>query len=126
MERLKELTPTLPPFPETQYADFRYKEYKMDVGICKGWYIFESDGIAVHRWFNSAGTEFPAHTHEEKEWIIVYSGRLIIKKENEDVEVQAGESTYIAPDEVHGAYVPEDTEYITVTIPPVREFPHAK
>jgi quercetin dioxygenase-like cupin family protein len=142
LSKLRELTEKLPPFPlqvktksmmdvrtspwdEPEMGSNVYKEYKMEGGECFAWFIHRSaNDIAVHRWFNSEGSIFPEHTHPEKEWIIVYRGKMELTKGGVTQLLEAGDYSYNEPLVSHKAYFPEDCRYITVTIPPAKEFPN--
>lgn len=128
IDKLKELTSSLSNFPEPiEGTNNGYREYKMDKGNCFAWYIHRSgDDIAIHRWFNSKGSKFPAHQHKEKEWLIVYKGTIIVHKNNKYNKVSVGEMIYNAPCEEHSASFPEDCKYITIMMPPAKEFPNGE
>jgi quercetin dioxygenase-like cupin family protein len=143
LARLRELTEQLPPFPVAikvnmpamtlrdlaedmpEIGSSSYKEYKMDQGECFAWFIHRSgNDVAVHRWFNSKGSVFPEHSHPEKEWIIVYRGVMEISQDGTTRRLEAGDYSYSEPFVRHGAYFPEECRYLTVTIPPAKEFPN--
>ncbi len=152
LDKLKELTESLPSFPPlvkaedlkgyssvirlngiptvrdipVDTASNGYLEYKMDTGECFSWFIHRSgNDIAVHRWFITKGTIFPKHVHPEKEWLIVYTGAMDLFLENGDmIELRKGDSYYVLPNMVHWSTYPEDCKFITITIPPAKEFPH--
>jgi hypothetical protein len=84
LDRLKNLTEKLPSFPDiierhlTKNGKIE-QYYEMDEGNCYAVYLHRSgDDIAVHRWFNSKGGKFPKHNHNEKEWIVIYKGSMIL------------------------------------------------
>jgi quercetin dioxygenase-like cupin family protein len=150
ISKLMELTEKLPPFPSAingspndkwekgnSYLDDEevfpalgaesngYREYKMDSGECFSWFIHRSgNSIAVHRWFCSKGTKFPEHTHPVREWLIIYSGIMLLQKEGKETVLRAGESIVNEPNIPHSSTYPEDCKFITVTIPPAKEFPN--
>lgn len=148
LTKLKELTSKLPAFPEslesirgdkenprpngksTNILDSNsngYREYQMEQGECFAWFIHRSgNDVAVHRWFNSGESKFPEHTHPEKEFIVIYKGIMDITKNGETKRLMAGDYIYNEPLAIHSAYFPEDCKYITVTIPPAKEFPNGK
>jgi len=103
-----------------------YIEYKMNEGDCFAWFIHRSGNeVAVHRWFNSKGTKFPEHIHPEKEYIVIYKGIMELIKNGEKHILEVGDFVYNEPLIIHSAFFPEDCKYITVTIPPSKEFPNA-
>ena len=113
--------------PQLEITSNGYAEYRMEHGDCFAWFIHRSgNDIAVHRWFNSKGTIFPEHTHPEKEFIVIYKGIMDITKNGETQRLVVGDYIYNEPLTIHSAYFPEDCKYITVTIPPAKEFPNGK
>lgn len=140
LQKLRSLTTSLAPFPPVLMpgcesgpmltgSDDRactgYTEYKMKEGECFAWFIHRSgNDIAIHRWFNSKGTHFPEHTHQEKEWVIVYKGSMELTVNGINRTLKAGDSYYAEPYTIHSAYFNEDCRYITITIPSSKEFPN--
>lgn len=124
LEKLKILTENLPSFPEKILDDdYGYREYKMDAGTCFSWFIHRSgNNIAVHRWFNSSGTEFQIHVHLEKEWIIIYEGSMEFIMGDIITLLKKGDYVVTEPNIPHAAHFPEDCKYITVTIPPSKDY----
>lgn len=104
----------------------RSKEYEMDAGSCFAWHMYTApDGaFAVDQWFNSKGSKFPVHNHNETECIVVKSGRLVITYEDgEEVALGPGESLLNPPGRPHYAYFPVDTHYYTIMIPSSEQYP---
>lgn len=102
-----------------------YKEYKMKEGECFAWFIHRSgNDVAVHRWFNSRGTKFPEHSHAEKELKVIYQGTMQLTRNGKTEVLKKGDFVYIEPNSVHSSTFPEDCKYITITIPPAKEFPN--
>jgi quercetin dioxygenase-like cupin family protein len=143
--KLKELTENLPPFPRsvdvgspgtglkinTSEDSFYtgtsdgYKEYKMDSGECFAWFIHRSgNAVAVHRWFAIKGTKFPVHSHPVKELAILYEGRVEHTQDGITKLLVAGDFNYAPANAPHSAVFLEDSKFITVTIPPEKEFPN--
>lgn len=127
LDKIKQITNSLPKFPmylESEESSDNYKEYKMGQGECFSWYIHRSgNDVAVHRWFCSAGTVFPDHTHSEREWIIIYSGTMICKKGEETITLNKGDWIVNEPHVLHSATYPCDTKFLTIVIPPSPDFP---
>ena len=147
--KLKELTENLPPFPnilstpacrgeKSQLVDGAfgfldaidggYTSYEMNEGECFSWFIHRSgNDVAVHRWFVTRGTIFPEHIHSEKEWLIVYSGSMdILVDDKTHVVLKKGESYYVLPGVKHSSTYPEDCKFLTITIPPSKEFSNVR
>lgn len=129
LNKLKEITANLFNFPDL-LANWNRKDHvqelKMAQGTGFGWNILFIPGIlSVDKWFLSKDSVFEKHVHEEKEWIIVYSGNLhvIHTKENKEFLLHKGESCYNNILQEHLVYTSEDTWCLTVTIPPAQGFP---
>jgi quercetin dioxygenase-like cupin family protein len=73
--------------------------------------------------FNSKSSEFPQHKHAEREWLIVYEGKMIIKIGDLEEELDPGESVMLDPGTPHSATFPEDTWYLAITIPSSPDWP---
>jgi quercetin dioxygenase-like cupin family protein len=127
-QRLKDATHELPAFPneEPGTGGKFFKEFVMPEGECFTWHLFETDQVGIHRWFNTAGTIFPEHQHEEDEWIFVYSGELILYCDGIERPVRAGEMVRNEAGFVHGAKFNVNTKYITIMYPPSEDYPHGK
>jgi len=124
IEHLEDIVDKIKAFPAPVAFDRGYKEYEMDKGVCFGWALCETPSMGVHKWFNSAGTIFPEHSHEEREWIFVAQGEMHLKKNDIIRVVKEGEFIFNLPHEVHSATFPVDSEYITICVPPSEDFPH--
>ena len=70
LERLRELTPILPKFPGAVAVDVGFKQHAMDCGTSFSWDLLSLPKISVAKWFNSSGTRFPEHAHDQREWLI--------------------------------------------------------
>jgi quercetin dioxygenase-like cupin family protein len=130
LDRLKNLTEKLPSFPDiierhlTKNGKIE-QYYEMDEGNCYAVYLHRSgDDIAVHRWFNSKGGKFPKHNHNEKEWIVIYKGSMILHDFRGDHTLKKGDCYYSLPNMHHWAEFPEDCKYITITMPAAKEYPN--
>jgi len=124
LTKLRELTEKLPPFPASVGGNDYSREYKMDEGTTFCAFLWEEPRVGVHRWYSSVGCKFPEHTHAEKEYICVYEGRMEVTFEETGMEIVEGsEIIYISPFRKHSAYFPLDTKYITIMIPPSKDFP---
>lgn len=123
LEELRKLTYSLPAFPDLVNCSDGVVEYKMETGTCLGWCIFKTDSIGVHRWYNSAGTIFPEHAHDEWEMIVVYEGTLILHSQGEKNYLKETDFFINEPNVKHWAEFPEECRYVTITIPPSKEFP---
>jgi len=103
-------------------------EYKVSKGgKCFGnELLVRRDRIAVQDVFFAAGTAFPIHDHEVREWGIVYEGVLEITCGDATVALGRGELMYFEPGETHAAYALENCSVLFVTIPPDPGYPGVK
>jgi len=111
-------------------------EYNVPQGTAIGFGLYSMPEIAVQRVFMSKGTYFPSHTHDERAYIIVYSGKLQMFKEDDDEKscflcasdehiLIDGEAAFINPGCKHHGEALEDTWALIVTIPKGEGFPDA-
>lgn len=57
------------------------------------------------------GAQFPLHHHPSEQFTIVVQGALIFTDDrSEECHLSEGEGVFIAGDEPHGAYVPEEID----------------
>ena len=121
---LRDLTDKLPAFPQEILPHVHgCKEHKMKCGTCVSWNLLNQDEISCARWFNSAGTIFPEHLHEEREWLIVYKGSMFITIGYEERRLNVGESIIIEPNTLHSARSLEDCWYLGIAIPKSASWP---
>lgn len=125
LEKLREITNKLPPFSNMIMTRSKgCLELEMTKGYCFGWNLIKTPEIAVDRWFNSCGSEFPRHIHASKEWIIVYEGEIHLTVVDKLQKFLPGQYILMEPGTPHSAYFPQDCSYITVTMPPAEGFPN--
>jgi len=127
LDQLRILTENLPPFPSESdsgtYID-RFKQYEIEQGTSLSWSLLSLQEVSCAKWFNSQNTVFPLHAHEEREWIIVYSGSMILTiEDNKPKRLLSGMSVMIEPNTLHKANFPEDCWCIAITIPKSESWP---
>lgn len=116
-----------PPSKSVNGTD-RSLEYEMEAGSCFAWhqYADPSGEFAVDKWFNSKGSKFPSHAHDETECIVVTSGQMLLKySDGEELLLKSGGSVCNRPGREHWAFFPEDTHYYTVMVPAASDYPQA-
>ena len=128
LNALRHLTERLPSFPPSvQDNSATYMETKMEKGTSLAWSLKNIEAVACADWFNSAGSVFPAHTHGEKEFIIVYKGHAVVyvQEENSHLkhDLKAGDFLYVKPNAKHYAEFILDTWYLAITVPASKEWP---
>ena len=121
---LRILTDQLPVFPHEIGPEVPgVKEYKMECGTCLSWNLLNQEEISCARWFNSSGTRFPVHAHDEKEFLIVYQGSLFVEINNKEQALNPGDSLIIEPRTPHSSRSLEDCWYLAITIPKSESWP---
>jgi len=120
---VEKLRRSMPSFPPVVGQLPGFKEHLMDCGTCFSWSLFNRDEVSCARWFNSSGTVFPQHSHDQKEYIIVYRGSMILEVSGEKKTLQFGDSAMIAPGHLHSVQCDEDCEYIAIVIPKSKDWP---
>jgi len=127
LRRLKELTPDLPSFPiEANNGQIDgCKIHKMICGTSISWNLLSQSEISCAKWYNSNGTEFPEHVHEQREWVVIYKGSMLMTVEGqEEIRLLPGMSMTINPNTKHSARFLEDCWYLAITVPKSEDFPH--
>lgn len=99
------------------------KEFILDVGTSYMVGLYKNHVMAVTRVYSSAGCEFPPHTHDEWELIIVYQGEIHLDVDGKIKKLKQKEFYYIEPGTPHGAYYPVDSWVLCVTMPASLDFP---
>jgi quercetin dioxygenase-like cupin family protein len=101
-----------------------YSELKMIDGVGLGFNLFKCKDIAVSRWFFSSGSVLANHTHQEKEWVIVYNGEMTIYYDNNICNtIGNGESCIIEPNTNHSCVFTKNTWCIGITYPATDGYP---
>jgi quercetin dioxygenase-like cupin family protein len=101
-------------------------EYEMEKGAAISFGLWKQESIAVARTFFSGGSIFPEHSHNEKEFIVVYEGQMDITIEEKTTALTAGDMIVVCPGQAHGAVAVGDTRIIAITIPAAEGFPETK
>lgn len=105
-------------FPEASSSPDRFHRYKVSQGTCFSWNPFPHEYASCDQFFGSQGTLFDEHTHEEKEFLIVYRGRIEIKIGSGDcLLLGVGDHVVIEPGVPHQVCFLEDCELYAITIP---------
>ena len=66
----------------------------------------------IYVWSDSKNTYYDWHKHPFNEVRIMLKGEMIINTKNNKFHLKAGDRLEVPADEVHEAYVLEDSEYI--------------
>ncbi len=101
----------------------RVIDYKMKKGMAVSWGLYNEDGVSVARTKFAANSEFPEHSHDEKEFLSVYEGELHLFVEGKEHVLGVGDSYVICPGQSHYATNDVLTKFIVHTIPATVGFP---
>lgn len=125
MERLKELTEKLTPYPQLLIAETSFKAHvKSATGKIVVYGLYHSLGFAsVSLCIADAGASMVSHTHTEREFIYIIKGRLIWNVGGEIFDMKTGDVRFVEPQTMHGATWPERTEMLCWTIPDNKLWP---
>ena len=100
-------------------------EYEMEKGTAIAFGLWKQKDVAVSRTFFSGDSIFPEHSHNEKEFIIVYEGQMNVTVEGKIITLTPGDLVTICPGQAHSAEAVVDTRIIAVTVPAAEGFPEA-
>lgn len=124
LEGLRAKVEKIHQMPPAIIAECGAKEYDVQDGKSLAWPLWTEEKVSVARWFNKAGTNFPDHAHNEREWLIVYSGEIRVHKEDgSEIVVKEGEMIYLPNGVLHGGYSVVDAYFIGVTVPRSPDYP---
>ena len=122
LEALKEMTKRLPDLIALASSTVRY-----DVmgGQCVGVNLRFAPQVAVQDAYMSAGAEFPVHSHDGVEHLVVYEGRLRVETDGIVQEIGVGEGCVFLAGVKHTVLALENTWVIGITVPSDEGYPHA-
>jgi len=124
LQRLRELTHKLTTYKEIpQFVYDKSVEVDLEKGHCTGWKVLVEEDMGVHKWFMTAGSEFPNHKHECMELLVVYKGHMSVIVDGERYKLGRGDSLKIEAGKEHALIYEEDTWALTITIPLEEGFP---
>jgi quercetin dioxygenase-like cupin family protein len=131
LERLKSLTPELPPINlgdlKGEQVRSNILRYNIDGGTCISYGLFSSPDISVARTFVSAGSLFPEHQHEEREFALIFSGSAMVSVNGEkETYLGPGQCIVLEPNIPHVSRALENTWFIAITIPYSKDYPNAR
>jgi len=123
LQRLKELTPELR-FPEIISSGKGFTEHNMKCGTSLSTSLLNKKEISCAEWFNSTGSKFPDHIHDERLWLIIYRGSMKVTIKGQEPKIlRVGEYVVIEPRVIHQTEFLEDCFYIAITIPCCDDWP---
>jgi quercetin dioxygenase-like cupin family protein len=122
IDRIRELTATIGP-PTGIVTAPGLKQYHTVSGKILAWTIHWQDEFAICHAFLSANSSMKQHVHDEKEWIIVVSGKATVKTQLDTIIVEPRQEIVIEPNTPHEIFSEEDTYVIAITMPAARDWP---
>ncbi len=128
IQKLQQLTDELPSLSKFIKAEHEeYIEYKSEGdGTFMGFGLYTNSDVSVQRVFLSKGTIVSEHTHKEREWGMVYKGKVLVRYRGEEHEYDVGSCLFCEVGESHSGIALEDTWVMFVTIPAGEGYPDAK
>ena len=123
IDKLEELTPKLSKFCSHTNGDMI--QYEIERGTSFGFKLLSEKSISAARVFTSKGSRYPKHNHKQREYMLVYKGKIIVHlgDSGEEKILNVGDCIYIPPDTPHYVDFPEDSWVLAVTIPKGDGFP---
>jgi quercetin dioxygenase-like cupin family protein len=122
IDRIRELTATIGP-PTGIVTAPGLKQYHTVGGKILAWTIHWQEEFAICHAFLSANACMKQHVHDEKEWVIVVSGRAIIKTQLDTIIVEPRQEIVIDPHTPHEISCEEDTYVVAITMPAAQDWP---
>lgn len=126
LSKLRVLTEQLS-FPATIDEQPGFKEHRMICGTSFSWDILNREELSCAHWYNSQGSDFPGHSHNGREWIIVFKGSMMLQIDgNAEERILTGQSKIIEPHTTHSKRFLEDCHYVAIVIPKTDDWPTSK
>jgi len=120
--RILELVKELPDLQAKMYNPTSI-DYEGSGGTGSG--LYKNTRIAVQRAYFPAGSSLHGHKHNEKEWLIIYSGKAEVEYEGKKTLLCPGDSVYFLKNQTHSFKAIENTWVLGVTVPASDMYPEA-
>jgi len=130
LEKLKILTNSL---PDMRYFVINSQPGKIELntigGTCVGENLLNIGKIAVAKWTAKKGAFLELHSLKEREWVIVYEGKMKVSSFDEkgnivkEEELNPSDYCFWEANVPHESLFLEDTLFIAVTIPASEGWP---
>jgi len=98
-------------------------QYDAGDGTILGFPLFHTPQVAVQRHFLSSGTVFGNHSHEQREWVLVYEGELVARIAEKEERLSIADAVCIDIGQEHSLEAITDTWLICVSIPAAEGYP---
>jgi quercetin dioxygenase-like cupin family protein len=132
IQKLKELTETLPKLPLleelVEWQGKGYTELSVDAGgPVISLNCYKTSSIAIVRVFAEQRTKIKFHTHAGYEYIIVYQGQIQITFETDEVfKLKKNDFLSIPPNMGHQTEWIENSWFVAIIIPAAEGHPNGK
>ena len=128
LRHLEQLTEELPSLIDLVRSSGEHMvEYETATGAAIGINLYSTPMVSVQRVFMSAGSALVPHQHpDEREWLIVYEGKLEVRYDSKVAILDVGDSVYFNPGSPHSAKALKDTWFLGITVPRAEGYPHGK
>lgn len=124
LRKLWEITETLPDVPSLgEVFKTSHVQNLMDCGQFYTVSLFNIPNVAVARGVIKEGCIFPEHNHLEKEYTLIYKGKVLISVGENKRVLNVGDYFVTNPEVPHSAIALLDTEYIAITVPSSNDYP---
>jgi quercetin dioxygenase-like cupin family protein len=121
LDELEQLSQRLP-FPETLAVPEGMHKVKVESGRCFYWNPTPHAKATCSQFLNTIGC-FSWHTHDQREWLIVYEGEMVLEIEGQPKRtLGVGDYAVIEPRTWHKATFGADCEYYAITIPATKDW----
>lgn len=121
---LRRLTSELPSLTElVREACANTVEYDTAKGRITGRGLMKSPEVAVQDLCYHPDTEFVRHYHDEHEWLVPYSGEIVVCVGDEEEVFGYGDCAYIPPRTSHCSRSHEMARVIAITVPASPGYP---
>lgn len=116
LDELEEMAKRLP-FPDTLAAPPGMYGVKVESGRCWYWNPSPHDKATCSQFLNTVGA-FDWHTHDQREFLIVYEGEMVLEIEGmASRRLGVGDFAVVEPKTPHRARFEKDCEYYAITVP---------
>lgn len=120
--KIRELSDRIGP-PEGTVRGPGLKQYQTVNGTSLAWTLHWQDEFAVAHAFLSEGTIVKRHAHNEKEWLIVIDGQLMVRTDTEEKCLMPRQETVLEPNVEHEVCCFVDTYVLAITMPAAQDWP---
>ena len=122
VQRFREMEQLIPSPPRITEDIKPYRRHQMPCGTSLEFPLDEDDKASCSLFFLSNATEYPHHSHAQREWLIVKQGSLFFQKQIDGEwelpeRITVGQSVTIEPGIIHRANTIEDTWFYAITVP---------